>query len=287
MTRAGRRYLVLVTAVAVILALAGGLWGQLTPRLRRLLTEEEELPPVPDHIAPPQTEYAFTRVIYRGITSGWRFRGQSWTTDYPKADRQFVMGVKRLSLIEALDGPVTPRWQDPRLFEYPILYAVEVGFMDLDDQEAARLREYLLRGGFLIVDDFHGDLEWERFETAIRKVFPDRPIVDCTSNQNCGAGLIREVDINDQVFHCFFDINEKMQVPGVQYLVSGSISEKGGVVGHYRGIYDEKGRLMVMINHNMDLGDAWEWADLPEYEERYTSMAYRLGINYIIYAMTH
>lgn len=221
---------------------------------------------------PPATEYSFARVVYQSESSyGWRYG--SWAVDYPKADRQFLMGVKRLSLIESGDGPVTFRWGDPRLFQYPILYAVEVGYMSLDDEDVARLREYLLRGGFLIVDDFHGPYEWAHFEHEIRKVFPDRPI--------------QEVDLADAVFHCFYDINEKMQVPGVHYVESGRTYEKGGITPHYRGIYDDKGRLMVMINYNVDLGDAWEWADLPEYPENFSSMAYRLGINYIIYSMTH
>lgn len=223
--------------------------------------------------AAPVAEYAFTRVTYRAIGANWYYRFAAWATDYPQADRHFIMGVKRLSLIETSDREVAIAWNDPRLFQYPILYAVEVGYMELSDEDVGRLREYLLRGGFLIVDDFHGPYEWARFEHEIRKVFPDRPIL--------------EVDINDPVFHCFYDINEKMQVPGVQYLYSGSMSEKGGVTPHYRGIYDDKGRLMVMINYNFDLGDAWEHADMPEYPEKWSSQAYRLGINYIIYSMTH
>ncbi len=253
-----------------LVALVGGaslLWAL---QGRYVYRRGEVAPPIA--AGPPATEYSFTRVIYRSQGNwGWRFA--SWATDYPKADRQFLMGVKRLSLIESGDREVTLPWGDPHLFQYPILYAVEVGYMALDDEEAARLREYLLRGGFLIVDDFHGPYEWARFEYEIRKVFPDRPI--------------QEVDISDPVFHCFYDVNEKMQVPGVHYVETGVTYEKGGYTPHYRGIYDDKGRLMVMINYNVDLGDAWEWADLPEYPEKFSSMAYRLGINYIVYSMTH
>ncbi len=231
-------------------------------------------PEMPPPSGPPAHEYSFARVTYRSAAGGsWGYRFSSWATDYPKADRQFLMGVKRLSLVETGDGPVTLHWNDPRIFDYPWLYAVEVGYMELDEEEAARMREYLARGGFLVVDDFHGPYEWARFEHEIRKVFPDRPI--------------QEVDINDPVFHCFYDVKELFQVPGVQYVESGSTSEKGGVTPHWRGIYDDKGRLMVMINYNMDLGDAWEWADLPEYPEKFSSMAYRLGLNYIVYSMTH
>jgi len=220
----------------------------------------------------PSTEYSFARLIYS--TQGyWGWRYGSWAVDYPKADRQFLMGVKRLSLVESRDEPVAISLSDPRVFQYPWLYAVEVGYMTLSDEEAARLREYLLRGGFLIADDFHGPYEWARFENEMRKVFPDRQIV--------------EADINDPIFHCFYDVNEKMQVPGVHYVETGVTYEKGGYTPHYRGIYDDKGRLMVMISYNVDLGDAWEWADIPEYPEKFSSMAYRLGINYIVYSMTH
>ena len=113
----------------------------------------------------------------------------------------------------------------------------------------------------------------QHFEHEIRKVFPDREIV--------------ELPMTHPIFQCFFNIPEKIQVPGAQYLRSGHTWEKGGVTPYHRAILDDDGRVMVMINHNMDLGDAWEWADVPEYEERYTTQAYRLGINYIVYSMTH
>lgn len=257
---------------AAALLLVTGLWAQ-REFSRRPFEEFSRSEATP--ATAPQTEYSFARVMYRSVSSGYGrgYRFSSWATDYPKADRQFLMGVKRLSLIESRDGPVTLPWGDPRLFQYPILYAVEVGYMTLDDQEAARLREYLLRGGLLVVDDFHGTYEWARFENEIRKVFPDRPI--------------QELDLADPVFHCFYDVNEKIQIPGVHYVETGVTWEKGGTTPHYRGIYDDKGRLLVVINYNVDLGDAWEWADLPEYPEKFSSMAYRLGINYIIYSMTH
>lgn len=256
-------------ALTLLLVLgAGSIWALQDRYLYRRRGEYAS----PQPPGAPATEYSFARVTYR-TQGNWGWRFSAWATDYPKADIQFVMGVKRLSLIESADNPVTLHWGDKRVFQYPILYAVEVGYMSLDDEEAAQLREYLMRGGFLVVDDFHGPYEWARFEHEIRKVFPDRPIQD--------------LDLTDPVFHCFYDVNEKMQVPGVHYVESGSLSEKGGITPHYRGIYDDKGRLMVMINYNVDLGDAWEWADLPEYPEKFSTMAYRLGINYIIYSMTH
>jgi len=135
------------------------------------------------------------------------------------------------------------------------------------------MREYLLRGGFMVVDDFHGTQEWNNFETQMKKVFPDR--------------AIQEVPVSDPIFHCLFDIEELFQVPGLQWLYSGRVYEKDGYDVHYRAIRDDDQRIMVMINFNQDLGDAWEWADLPQYPERYTSQAYRLGVNYIVYSLTH
>ncbi|HBY62572.1 MAG TPA: hypothetical protein DEH78_22350, partial [Solibacterales bacterium] len=159
------------------------------------------------------------------------------------------------------------------LFDYPWIYAVEVGHWALSDEQAAKLREYLLRGGFLMTDDFHGTLEWQVFIASMGRVFPDRPIVDLPNA--------------DAVFHVLYDLDERFQVPGIQYFYTGRIWERDGVDAQWKGIYDDKGRLMVAICHNMDLGDAWEHADHPQYPERYASLAYRVAINYIIYSMTH
>ncbi len=222
---------------------------------------------------PSQFEYVWTRLAYE--SPGYQFyqNHHSWPTDYPKADRQFLQGVLRYTRIQARKQELVLRPLDPRLFDYPFVYAVEVGHLQFSDEEAARMREYLLRGGFLVVDDFHGTQEWANFEHEIKKVFPDRPIAD--------------VPLADPIFHCLFDIQELFQVPGLQFLQSGRTYEKDGYNVRYAGIRDDTGRIMVMINFNQDLGDAWEWADLPQYPERYTSQAYRLGVNYIVYAMTH
>jgi hypothetical protein len=108
---------------------------------------------------------------------------------------------------------------------------------------------------------------------SLKKVFPDRGVVD--------------LEPNEAIFHVLYDLDQKVQVPGIHTLYSGSTSEKGGVDPKWRGVYDDKGRLLVAICHNMDLGDAWEWADHPQYPERYAALAYRIALNYIIYSMTH
>lgn len=201
-------------------------------------------------------------------------RGEPWLRDWPDAEVHFMQGVGRLTRIEAAPGSRQVRFDDDSLFDYPVIYAVKVGFMRLDDREAARLREYLMRGGFLIVDDFHGPAEWEEFAGSMRRVFGDRPIV--------------ELPTDNEVFHVLYDLDQRVQIPGIQAIARGVTWEHPqGVPAHWRGIYDDAGRLIVAINFNMDLGDAWEHADDAFYPESLTTLAYRFGVNYLIYAMTH
>ncbi|MDA2926407.1 DUF4159 domain-containing protein [Acidobacteria bacterium AH-259-G07] len=215
-------------------------------------------------------EFTFLRLIYSG--EGWM--GSAWAVDYPKADRQFLYGLRKLTDFGFVNTEHrTLQVLEPELFHYPFLYAVEVGYMYLSDQEAAQLREYLLRGGFLVVDDFHGEYEWQNFYRQIKKVFPEYEPV--------------ELSITHPIFHCYYDIKKLIQIPGLQFVYSGRTWEKGGYKPRYMGIQDENGRLMVMINHNVDLGDAWEWAEVEAYPREYANLAFQLGINYIVYSMTH
>lgn len=225
---------------------------------------------VPVQAPVPPAEFQFVRLIY----SDNSFRGgERWLTDWPDAEAFLIRGLKRLTRIDVADEGNYLAIMDERLFDYPWIYAVEVGYWYLSDAEAARLRDYLLRGGTLVVDDFHGTAEWANFLENIRRVFPDRPIVDIPSD--------------DPVFHVAFDLVDRVQIPGIQSLFSGNKFEKDGYEPQWRGIYDDDGHLMVIINHNMDLGDAWEHADMPEYSLLYTNRAYQYAINYVLYAMTH
>jgi Domain of unknown function (DUF4159) len=233
---------------------------------------EDDPAPIPAD-AYEKTEYQFARLQYQSFRGGYRWRGGSWSTDYPKADRQFLQGVRRLTRLHTRSMEQVINIDTNEMFDHPWLYAVEVGHWELTPEQGRKLREYLDRGGFLMVDDFHGDYEWEVFLDSFQRIFPDRPIVD--------------LENSDAALHVIYDLDDRFQVPGVQYLRSGSTSEKGGVVPHWRGVYDEKGRLVVAICHNMDLGDAWEWADIPQYPEKFAALAYRVGINYIVYSMTH
>jgi len=219
---------------------------------------------------PNAERFTFARLIYSG--RGWR--GNSWATDYPKADIQLIYGLRKFSELLFVDPePRVVALSDPELFRYPFLYAVEVGYLELSDEEAARLREYLLRGGFLVVDDFHGSYEWQNFYEQIKKVLPEYEPVD--------------LDVSHPIFHCYYDIDKLIQIPGIQYLYSGRTWEKDGYQARYMGIQDDKGRLMVMINHNVDLGDAWEWAEVRQYAQEYGKLAFQLTSNYIVYSMTH
>ncbi len=219
------------------------------------------------------SEFHFVRLAYQSRNGTGFGRRGSWLTDWPEAEEHLLGGVHRLTRIDAGKQGRAISLMDEELFDYPWLYAVEVGYWYLDEMEAARLRDYLLRGGFLMVDDFHGTVEWTSFIDSMQRVFPDRPIV--------------EVPVTDPVMHVLYDLDERVQIPGLGPVMAGVTYERDGTVPHWRGIYDDQGRLMVMIDFNMDLGDAWEHADTPWYAERYTALAYRFAINYILYSMTH
>ena len=220
----------------------------------------------------PFSEFQFVRMAYADYGGGFGGR-QRWLTDWPEAETHLMDGVTRLTRINAATESGRIAIMDDALFDTPWLYAVEVGGWFLSEPEAARLREYLLRGGFLMVDDFHGTAEWEGFMDSMRRVFPDRPVVD--------------VPVTDSVFHVLYDLDNKVQIPGIGAASRGGTYERDGYKPTWRGVYDDHGRLMVIINHNMDLGDAWEHADVPEYALSYTARAYKYAINYMLYAMTH
>jgi hypothetical protein len=208
-----------------------------------------------------------------------------WTMDYPRSDRHLLAGVRRLTRIDtrSVEQVVSLDGTD-EIFNWPVLYAVEVGHWKLPADKAAQLRDYLLRGGFLMVDDFHGSNardhnqginEWQNFTDSMSLVFPDRPIEDLPNS--------------DAIFHTLYDLNDRFQVPGSQYFESHITYEKGptGKEPHWRAIRDDQGRVIVAICHNMDLGDAWEHSDEPEYLEKWASLAYRIAMNYFIYDLSH
>jgi len=225
--------------------------------------------------------YGYPDNISLRMRDGSAFPGY-WTMDYPRSDRHLLAGVRRLTRIDtrSVEQVVSLDGTDD-IYNWPVLYGVEVGHWQLANQQAAQMREYLLRGGFFMCDDFHGSEEfqgvneWEVFTDSMSRVFPDRPIED--------------IPDNDPIFHTLYDLSDRFQVPGAQFFDSGITYEKGptGKVPHWRCIRDDKGRIMVAICHNMDLGDAWEHSDEPRYQEKWASLAYRVAMNYFIYDLAH
>jgi hypothetical protein len=268
-------------AAGAVLAMASTLWAFQKPW--REYPGQDNIAIPPDY--QERTEWVFARLMYPpypGIIHGRRARGfgdwkrgrSSWTTDYTAADRHVSTALRRLTRIHvrSVEQPIDLDDGDD-VFNYPWLYAVEVGHWQLTDDQVNRFRDYLQRGGFFMCDDFHGTEEWSVFLATMQRVFPDRQIVDLPNT--------------DSIFHTLYDLDGRYQVPGAQYLRSGVTYEYDGYEPRWRGIYDDKGRLMVAICHNMDLGDAWEWADYPQYDEKFSALAFRIVANYVVYSMTH
>ena len=276
------------------LALIGGLFAFQKPfRVYRSLEAYDDIALPPDY--QEATEWVEARLMYpqhpearfgpRGRFGGfggfgrsldWREGGTSWSQDYPRADRHFAAAVRRLTRVHArsVEQPVNPDDTDD-IFNWPWMVAGEMGDWKLTPSQAKTVREYLLRGGFLYMDDFWGPEEWDRFDETMKVIFPDRPIVD--------------IDDKDAIFHTVYDLDDRYQILGQWALrANGYMSQRAaGTIARWRGIYDDKGRLMVTMTFNSDVGDSWEWADSPLYPEKFSALGIRLGVNYVIYSMTH
>jgi hypothetical protein len=226
-------------------------------------------------------EWTFARLMfppgpldgYRGRFDGpWQEGLSLWTQDYPRADRAMANAVRRLTNIDArsVEQPVNLDDGD-EIYNWPWIYAVQVGEWGLTEKQAKKLRDYLLRGGFFMADDCHGTQEQAYFEKTMKMVFPERDLVDIPND--------------DPIFHTFFDLENRFQVPGAEHLGTGH--KKDGYIAHWKGIYDDKHRVMVALSLNSDLGDSWEFLDDPRYPSRFSVLGTEIGVNYVIYAMTH
>lgn len=224
--------------------------------------------------------FTFVRIKYPSDRGGWGW--EKWTVDYPDSDLNFSYRLQQLTSLKVHPEGKILELTDKELFDYPWIYIVEPGDMDLTDEEVASLRRYLLNGGFLMVDDFWGEREWENFYAEIKRVFPDREP--------------EELSMDHPIFHCVFDLGQDKQALQVPNVYTGIRSQRTGVTWErdgrdlsIRGIYDDRGRLMVVICHNTDNGDGWEREGENEYYFRTFSekRAYPLGINVVFYAMTH
>jgi hypothetical protein len=223
-------------------------------------------------------EWTFARIKYDGSKlpglSGCDTYDECWTIDYPAAEQNLSRRLETVTSIHVND-PVVIALNDPALWTHPWIYLVEPGTWIPADAEVDTLREFLLRGGTLTFDDFHGPIEWANLERQMKRVFPHRRIVDLPPQH--------------PIFSCFYALDGYPQTPGLGSFLSGRTWEKGGYVARLRAIEDDHGRAMVLINWNTDMGDGWEWsnaADYPGYV-RFTAQAYRMQINEIVYSLTH
>ncbi len=231
--------------------------------------------------------FTFVRIEYddgaygRGGWGGYGFG--RWATDFPDSDLNFSFRLQQLTSLKVNPIPIKMRLTDERLCDYPFLYLIEPGSLVFREEEVAALRHYLLNGGFLMVDDFWGDEEWDNFYREIRRVFPE-PEYDPV-----------ELDLTHEIFRCVYRIKEKPQVPSIHsWGGPGSVTWESHHFGntrdvHFRGISDKKNRLMVIICHNTDLGDGWEreGEDQDYFKEFSEKKSYPMGINIVTYAMTH
>jgi hypothetical protein len=269
--------------------------------LASLLVAAFVLPALADSGSDSYPEFYFTRLIYSGGRSSYSGgespklgtertcasleRGEggtgsrglgSWATDYPASDCKFMWGVERLSKVRVYDKtPHSVMIMDPEIFKYPYLYVVEPGGMRLSEEEVELLREYMLRGGFIHIDDFWGLRALDNVERELARIFPDFEM--------------KPLDMKHEVFSVFFDVDKIVQIPNVDNGCDGGQTweSRDDTEPRVFGVSDDKGRLMTVITYNSDLGDAWEWMDLPCYPEPYSSQAYRMGLNFILYSMSH
>jgi hypothetical protein len=226
-------------------------------------------------------EFVVGRLMFPQVTRGsvfgagrgdWRYGGTAWAVDYPGGDRTFAALLRRLTtlIVRSVEQPVNLDYPED-VGHWPFLISGLVGAWDLTNTQAETLREHLLRGGFLLCDSFYGSTEWLGFELSMKRVFPDRPIV--------------ELPDSHPIFHIVYDLTERPQIPTWQHLPTGYRND--GAEPHWKAILDDDDRVMVMIAFNNDIADGWQRADEPDYPQAESTLAIRLGINFAVYALTH
>lgn len=229
--------------------------------------------------------FSFTRVLYESVRD--EPLGHGWNTDYPDSDTNFMVRLSELTSTrisrdaEGMPKHIVVTLDDDAIFNYPFVFMSDVGTVGFTAHQAARMRDYLLRGGILYVDDFWGIRAWEHWKSEMAKVLPpdQYPIVD--------------IPLDHVIFRTFFTVRKIPQVPSIQFWRrSGGTgtSERGWETEepHFRGIFDDRGRLMVIMSHNTDIADGWEReGEDDEFFYRFSIRAYPVGVNIAIYAMTH
>ena len=226
---------------------------------------------VPKDQADLSGKFIMARVRFDVSMNGYSFShlgdgGFPWSHDWPGAGRHLNKIVSELSKLDIhldVNEPIYS-FTDPDILKYPMAYLCEVGWMNLTDQEMQGMREYCLRGGFILVDDFRLDREWYNFESQIKRTFPEL--------------RLKKLDISHPIFNCFFSI-KTLDVPA-------PYGNFGPMKPEFWGLEDDKGRLMMVINFNNDVSDYWQWSDNP-FDPIGTNEAYKFGVNYVMYALTH
>jgi hypothetical protein len=203
-----------------------------------------------------------------GRRGGGRGQGPPWSHDYPRAERNFMKILDEITTIAPYTGPIGGAILDigsPEIMKFPVAYMAEAGYWTQTDEEAANLRAYLTKGGFMIFDDFRGG-DWSNFEAQMKRVLPDVRMV--------------ELDISHPIFHSFFD------VATLDFVQFYGRSEKALFIGAYED-NDPSKRLLFIANYNNDVGEYWEFSDTGWTPIDLSNEAYKLGVNYIVYALTH
>lgn len=278
------RKIFIITAIALCL-LAGAMVTMAQRGGDRHRKPRMNLPPVYENGIPKTEEslsgrFTFVRIrfdtsqyaSYYGYNNTLGDGGPPWSHDYPVASRHLMKIMTELSKIDAtldINEPILT-FDDPMLFKFPFAYLAEAGFMtNLSDKEIAGLREYLLRGGFLMVDDFRDPSQFATLQYQVRRAFPEYQL--------------KKLDVSHPVFNCFFSI-KTLDVPPIY---GGGYVSRATLYPEFWGLEDEKGRLMMIANFNYDVSDFWQFSDNPFRPIEETNDAYKFGVNYIIYALTH
>ncbi len=274
----------LLIVVAALLASLTAVYAFQMP-FRTLISQEgynnEPLPPdYRDH-----NEFVIGRLMYPGGRGGrggfggnWERGGTMWSNDYPRGDRAFARILRRLTRIDvrSVEQPINLNDGDD-VFNWPWLYVAHVESWDLTDSMIKKLHEYIDRGGFFYVDDFWGDSAWAIFMQTMNRILP--------------GSHPEDIPDDDPIFHVLFDLKDRFMVANHNSLLATGApyhpNTPGDTVAYWRGIRDAKGRIVVVMNFNSDVGDSWEWADFPEYPEKYSNLGMRISTNYTAYAMTH
>jgi hypothetical protein len=248
---------------------------------------ESDYPTWPVNKDMPNDLFTFCRIRYNSDYGGgggrYRRGGRGkWSVDYPDSDLNFSFRLQQLTSLQVNPRSAVVDIVPDQIRHYPFSYMVEVGDISITDEEAHTLREYMLNGGFIMVDDFWGTREWDNFYRAFKQIWPDREF--------------EELPIEHEIFHIVFDLKVKPQTPHISFKdlviqrgITWEVDKPGGEHVHYRGVYDDKRRLVMLICWNTDTGEGWEQegADpwyFKEFSEKY---CYPLGINIVFYAMTH